>query len=74
GPYDLVLANILAKPLRDLAPQIARLAAPNANIILSGLIAPDVAGVVSAYNKQGIALMRRIEIAGWITLLLRRRG
>ena len=74
GPYDLILANILAKPLRDLAPQIARLAAPNAEIILSGLIDSDVAGVVSAYNKQGIALMRRVEIAGWTTLLLRRRG
>ncbi len=50
APYDLVLANILARPLRDLAPQIARLAAPRAEIILSGLIARDVQGVAAAYR------------------------
>ena len=74
APYELVLANILARPLRDLAPQIARLAAPGADIILSGLIARDVAGVVAAYGVQGIALARRIDIDGWATLLMRRRG
>jgi len=74
GPYDLVLANILARPLRDLAPQIARLAAPRAEIILSGLIARDVPGVVAAYRKQAMALARRIDIDGWATLLMRRGG
>ncbi|MGH6869281.1 MAG: 50S ribosomal protein L11 methyltransferase, partial [Methylocella sp.] len=72
GPYDLVLANILARPLRDLAPRIARLTSPGAEIILSGLIARDVSGVVAAYGRQGIALARRIDIDGWATLLVRR--
>ncbi len=74
GPYDLVLANILARPLRDLAPQFARLAAPHAEIILSGLIARDVPGVAAAYGVQGFALARRIDIDGWATLLMRRGG
>jgi ribosomal protein L11 methyltransferase len=74
GPYDLVLANILARPLRDLAPQIARLAAPRAEIILSGLIGRDVPGVAAAYRIQGTALARRIDIDGWATLLMRRGG
>jgi ribosomal protein L11 methyltransferase len=74
GPYELVVANILARPLRDLAPQIARLAAPRADIILSGLIGRDVAGVAAAYGVQGIALARRIDIDGWATLLMRRGG
>lgn len=74
GPYNLVLANILARPLRDLAPQIARLTAPGADIILSGLIARDVPGVAAAYGMQGIALARRIDIDGWATLLMRRGG
>ncbi|MGH6794074.1 MAG: 50S ribosomal protein L11 methyltransferase, partial [Methylocella sp.] len=65
-------ANILARPLRDLAPQIARLAAPGADIILSGLIGRDVSGLVAAYGRQGIALARRIDIDGWATLLMRR--
>jgi ribosomal protein L11 methyltransferase len=74
GPYDLVLANILARPLRHLAPQIARLTAPRAEIILSGLIAPDVPGVVGAYQRQGMALARRLAVDGWVTLLMQRRG
>jgi ribosomal protein L11 methyltransferase len=74
APFDLVLANILARPLRDLAPQIARLTAPGADIVLSGLIALDVPGVAAAYGMQGIALARRIDIDGWATLLMRRSG
>jgi ribosomal protein L11 methyltransferase len=74
APYDLVLANILARLLRDLAPQIARLTSPSADIILSGLIARDVPGVAAAYGMQGIALARRIDIDGWTTLLMRRGG
>ena len=74
GPYDLVLANILARPLRDLAPQIARLTAPRADVILSGLIARDVPGVVGAYQRQGVALSRRLAIDGWVTLLMQRRS
>jgi ribosomal protein L11 methyltransferase len=70
--YDLVLANILARPLRQLAPDIARLAAPRADIILSGLIPSDVAGVLSTYRAQGFALKRRIEIDGWATLHVQR--
>lgn len=74
APYELVLANILARPLRDLAPEIARLTAPGADIILSGLIARDVPSVIAAYGVQGIALARSIDIDGWVTLLMRRRG
>jgi ribosomal protein L11 methyltransferase len=72
GPYDLVLANILVRPLRGLAPQIARLAAPRAEIVLSGLIGRDVPGVAAAYRAQGFALARLIDIDGWATLLMRR--
>jgi ribosomal protein L11 methyltransferase len=74
GPYDLVLANILARPLRDLAPEIARLTAPRAEIILSGFIGRDVPGVAATYRIQGTALARRIDIDGWATLLMRRGG
>jgi ribosomal protein L11 methyltransferase len=74
APYDLVMANILARPLRALAPQIAELTAPFADIILSGLIARDVPGVVGAYQGQGMALSCRLDIDGWVTLLMQRRG
>jgi ribosomal protein L11 methyltransferase len=71
APYDLVLANILAHPLRDLAPQLARLAAPRAELILSGLIGRDVPGIAAVYGEQAMAMARRIDIDGWATLLMR---
>ncbi|WP_442754666.1 50S ribosomal protein L11 methyltransferase [Methylocystis sp. JAN1] len=74
GKYDLILANILAKPLRLLAPSIAAAAAPGAELVLSGLLAKDVAGVLSAYAAQGFALAERGDIDGWATLALRRGG
>ena len=72
APYDLILANILARPLRALAPSIRRCIAPGGEIILSGLLAADVPGVVSAYRGQGLVLVRRRLIEGWATLLFRR--
>ena len=70
APYDLVFANILARPLRLLAPSVARVAAPGAELILSGLLPRDVPGILSSYAGQGFALRRRIELEGWATLLL----
>jgi len=72
--YDLIFANILAKPLRLLAPSLAGVAAPGAELVLSGLLARDVAGVLTAYRAQGFALAERRDIDGWATLVLRRGG
>ena len=74
APYDLIFANILAKPLRLMAPSLARVATPGADIVLSGLLARDVPGVRTAFAAQGLALARRLDIDGWATLLIRRRG
>lgn len=74
GKYDLIFANILAKPLRLLAPQIARAAAADAELVLSGLLARDVRGVLDAYRAQGFYLAERRDIDGWATLVLRRGG
>lgn len=69
-PYDLIFANILARPLRLLAPSIAAVAAPHAHLVLSGLLPRDVPGVLSSYAAQGFALRRRLDLEGWATLLL----
>jgi ribosomal protein L11 methyltransferase len=74
GFYDLILANILAKPLRQLARSAAPLLAPGGDIVLSGLLARDVPGVLSAWGAQGFSLARRRDIDGWASLLLRRGG
>ncbi len=72
APYDLVFANILARPLRGLAPSLRRVLKPGGEIILSGLLAGDVPGVLSSYRTQGLVLVRRRTIEGWATLLMRR--
>jgi ribosomal protein L11 methyltransferase len=50
GTFDMVLANILAKPLIDLAPALAQRAAPGAPIVLAGLLSRQVDAVVAAYR------------------------
>jgi ribosomal protein L11 methyltransferase len=74
APYDLIFANILAKPLRLLAPSIARASAPHADLILSGLLHRDVAGVLSAYRAHDFSLAKRLDFEGWATLRLRKGG
>jgi ribosomal protein L11 methyltransferase len=70
GPFDLVLANILANPLRRLATPMARHLAPSALVILSGLLTPQAAGVIAAYRARGLVPRRHIRIDGWSSLLL----
>jgi ribosomal protein L11 methyltransferase len=72
APYDLAFGNILARPLRSMAPALARLMEPGGEIVLSGLLAGDVSSVISAYCAQGLSLVSRCTIDGWATLLLRR--
>ncbi len=70
--FDLILANILARPLIALAPDIARRLAPGGTVVLSGLIARQERMVLAAYRPRGLALVRRIAVAGWHTLVLGR--
>jgi len=73
-PYDLIVANILAGPLTQLAPSIGEAAENGATIILSGILNRQAARVVSAYARQGMALNRRLERGDWSTLILEKRG
>lgn len=74
GQYDLIFANILAKPLRLLAPAIAQAASFDAELVLSGLLSRDVPGVLAAYRAQNFFLAQRGDIDGWATLRLSRNG
>jgi ribosomal protein L11 methyltransferase len=69
-PFDLVLANILANPLRQMATPMSAHLAPGARVILSGLLSPQAASVVAAYRARGLILERQIRIEGWSSLLL----
>ncbi len=70
--YDLIVANILARPLISMAPALARALAPGGEAVLSGLLTHQENQVISAYRAQGLALVRRARIDDWSTLLLRR--
>lgn len=72
APFDLVLANILANPLRQLATPMARHLAPSAHVILSGLLTPQAPGVIAAYRARGLVPVRHLRIEGWSSLLLRK--
>ncbi len=72
GPFDLVLANILANPLRQLATPMARHLVPGALVILSGLLTHQAASVIAAYRARGLVPLRHLRIEGWSSLLLRR--
>ncbi|MDE2356606.1 MAG: 50S ribosomal protein L11 methyltransferase [Alphaproteobacteria bacterium] len=74
GPYDLVLANILAAPLVRLAPDIRGATRPGGAVVLSGLLRGQARRVLAAYRAQGFALTRRLHRDAWATLTLRRRG
>lgn len=70
--YDVVLANILARPLCRLAGPISKAVRAGGTVILSGLLAWQESEVRSAYRARRLTLDRRIPIGGWHTLVFRR--
>ncbi|MEW6644005.1 MAG: 50S ribosomal protein L11 methyltransferase [Pseudomonadota bacterium] len=72
APFDLVLANILANPLRRLANPMSQHLAPGAYVILSGLLPHQANSVVSAYRGSGLVLVKRLLLDGWSSLLMRK--
>ncbi|HEX3883983.1 MAG TPA: 50S ribosomal protein L11 methyltransferase [Stellaceae bacterium] len=68
--YDLIFANILARPLAQMARDLSRAIAPGGIAILSGLLTRQEAYVLAAYRRCGLRLVRRITIGEWSTLIL----
>jgi len=69
-PYDIIVANILARPLRRMAPQLRAHLAPGGVAVLSGLLVRQERLVLSAHRSQGLRLVGRIVVNGWSTLVL----
>ena len=72
APYDLLIANILAGPLVELAPDFAEVTAPGGSLLLAGLLATQEAQVRAAYRRQGFRLARRVTNGDWAILWLRK--
>lgn len=74
GPYDLLIANILAGPLIDLAPEFAVSVAPGGSVLLAGLlIGKQERAVRRAYRRAGFHTVARLARGDWAILWLRRR-
>ncbi len=74
APYDLVFANILARPLCAMAHQLADHLAPGGTAILAGLLTTQARWVISAHRRAGLALERRLTDGAWSILVLRKRA
>ncbi|MBK8373363.1 50S ribosomal protein L11 methyltransferase [Sphingorhabdus sp.] len=75
APYDLLIANILAGPLTELAPSFAEVVADGGTLILAGLLNTQAETITTAYRRQGFRLAQRVDTGDWpcLRLLKRRR-
>jgi ribosomal protein L11 methyltransferase len=71
-PFDLIVCNILARPIKRMAAGLARGLEPGGVAVLSGFLERDAGGVLFAHRASGLRLVRRITIDGWQTLVLTR--
>jgi ribosomal protein L11 methyltransferase len=72
-PFDLIIANILAAPLIELAPDFAKALAPGGTIIVAGLLDSQAAAVIRAYEDRGLTLADRGS-GDWPVLALEANG
>jgi ribosomal protein L11 methyltransferase len=72
APYDLILANILAGPLIELAPSVADALEPGGRLVLAGLLDQQAEAVASAYRRRGL-MLTSAGSGEWPTLLMRKR-
>lgn len=72
GPYDLVLANILAGALIDMAADAAGSVAPGGILILSGILAEQTEDVIAAHTARGLTHLRTLKKGEWTALSLQR--
>ena len=70
APYDLIFANILARPLISLAQGLTSILAPGGNLILSGLTRDQVRWVLAAYRNRGLIPDQTLFLGTWATLTL----
>ncbi|RWN69667.1 MAG: 50S ribosomal protein L11 methyltransferase [Mesorhizobium sp.] len=72
GPFDLIVANILARPLMRLAPEMAGHVTLGGSIVLSGILDRQRDAVISAYVGQRFRHVRTLHREGWVTIHLKR--
>lgn len=71
-PFDLIVANILARPLMALAPAMAQHLTSGGSLVLSGILERQRRAVVAAYGGQGFRHVRTQAREGWVTIHMKR--
>lgn len=71
APYDLIVSNILAKPLMKFAPDVRRYLAPGGTAVLSGLLVQQENQVLARHRAVGLRLVKRLRLYPWSVLVLR---
>jgi len=72
APYGLVVANVLAQPLKAMAPQMRHIMQLNGGLVLSGLLKHQERMIRAIYRAHGFVLKEKIQIDEWMSLLFRR--
>ena len=70
GPFDLVVANILARPLMRMAPKIREVVAPGGDVVLSGILESQRWMVLAAFRNAGLYHRQTISRGEWVTMHL----
>lgn len=73
APYDLIIANILAGPLTELAGDFTKAVTPGGSVLLAGLLETQEPSVRAAYRRAGFRLAARLVNGDWSILWLRKR-
>ena len=71
APYDVMFANILARPLMRMAPDLCQNLARRGWLILSGILNEQAVAVRNAYQAQKLRCWHQIRIGEWTTLVMR---
>ncbi len=74
APVDLLVANILAGPLKELAPEFIRLLKPEGTLVLSGLLTNQAPELIAFYDQQGFALLEQQDLDDWSLLCFQKNA
>jgi ribosomal protein L11 methyltransferase len=73
GPYDVILSNILANPLCEMARDLANHLAPEGTAILAGILERQASQVIASHQTYGLYLRRKIRSGPWTILVMSRK-
>lgn len=74
APYDIIMANILARPLIEMAPNLAENLKQGGYCILSGFVEDQTDWVVSAHQKEGLSLVKTYQIDNWRAVIMEKQA